>query len=285
MRRIFTIAFLVSIGIVALIGIMMLLIPGFDDAEEILISCLIAAAFNLLAAMQSLFYFRGRLKYMAITGLVSAGISAACLLILVWAWRVVPNEAIIRAAGFTAIVAGWTTLSGMILIIPLRAKWTIWTQRSLIVLAGIPALLGLWGTVDDNSIERAIRVTVGDEYFARLMGVDTILFSAGLICIVVIAIIERRHGLHERESIDRRIHVAINCPRCNSEQNIPTGHAKCSQCGLNISVEVDEPRCACGYLLHELRSRTCPECGREVPKGDQWPWNDQSEESAPNLNA
>ena len=156
MRRIFTIAFLVSIGIVALIGIMMLLIPGFDDAEEILISCLIAAAFNLLAAMQSLFYFRGRLKYMAITGLVSAGISAMCLLILVWAWRVVPNEAIIRAAGFTAIVAGWTTLSGMILIIPLRAKWTIWTQRSLIVLAGIPALLGLWGTVDDNSIERAI---------------------------------------------------------------------------------------------------------------------------------
>ena len=235
--------------------------------------------------MQSLFFFRGRLKYLAMTGLVSAGISAICLLTLVWAWRLVPNEEIGRTAGFTAIVAGWTTLSGLILIIPGRAKWTAWTRRSLVALAGIPSFFGLWATVHDRSVEDFIRITVGDEYFARLMGVDTILFTAGLICIIVIAIIERRHGLHERESIDRRIHVAIACPRCNTEQDVPTGHAKCSKCGLNISVEVDEPRCGCGYLLHELRSRTCPECGREIPKADQWPWNDQSEGSAPNLKA
>jgi rRNA maturation protein Nop10 len=35
-------------------------------------------------------------------------------------------------------------------------------------------------------------------------------------------------------------------------------------------VEVEEPRCACGYLLYQLAGDTCPECGRAVAAEDRW---------------
>ena len=289
LRRLFTLGFLCSIGIVALVGIIMLLIPRAIYAEEVLFTCLLAAAFNLIAALQSLFFFRGRLKNIAWVGLTSASISLCCLLILTWVpYNILGQsrgEFISRAAGFTAVTAGWTTITGLLLIMPICVKWTILLRRGVIILVTIPAAFGLWATIEERSLERAIDLTVGQDFFGRLLGVDSILLTTGLITLIVMALAERRNRLHQRESLERRIHVSITCPRCKSEQEVPTGHGKCTKCGLNITIEVDEPRCTCGYLLHELRSQTCPECGRKIPTNDQWPWAGQSEALKPNLNA
>ena len=123
MRRYFTIGFLVSVGIVALIGITVLLIPKIRFSDEVLISCLLAAGFNLLAALLSLFINRGRLAILAWLGLSTAIIASICTLIMIWVpWGTLGSEraeAIGRTAGFTATLACWATGTGLILIIRL----------------------------------------------------------------------------------------------------------------------------------------------------------------------
>jgi hypothetical protein len=42
------------------------------------------------------------------------------------------------------------------------------------------------------------------------------------------------------------------------------GNVRCSKCGGGLFVDVEEPRCECGYLLYRLQSPTCPECGQMV---------------------
>lgn len=72
------------------------------------------------------------------------------------------------------------------------------------------------------------------------------------------------------ESIATKVMLEFSCPRCRAEQQLPTGLVRCSECGFALLIEIQEPRCACGYLLYQLRGETCPECGREVPRGDRW---------------
>jgi hypothetical protein len=73
----------------------------------------------------------------------------------------------------------------------------------------------------------------------------------------------------ERRPLQRAV-VAIGCPRCGRTQRIACPGAACVECGLSIRVELDEPRCDCGYLLFGLNSDRCPECGRDV-RGRAWP--------------
>ena len=37
-----------------------------------------------------------------------------------------------------------------------------------------------------------------------------------------------------------------------------------------MTIEFEEPRCDCGYLLYRLVGDTCPECGRAVPLSSRW---------------
>ncbi len=72
------------------------------------------------------------------------------------------------------------------------------------------------------------------------------------------------------ESIATKVVLEFSCPRCHAEQQLPTGVVRCSECGFALLIEIQEPRCTCGYLLYQLRGVTCPECGREVPEADRW---------------
>jgi primosomal protein N' len=49
-----------------------------------------------------------------------------------------------------------------------------------------------------------------------------------------------------------------------------SGLAHCRDCGTALLIEVEEPRCECGYLLYRLEGETCPECGREIPVAERW---------------
>ena len=37
-----------------------------------------------------------------------------------------------------------------------------------------------------------------------------------------------------------------------------------------MKIEIEEPRCACGYLLYRLEGDSCPECGAMVTAGVSW---------------
>ncbi len=57
----------------------------------------------------------------------------------------------------------------------------------------------------------------------------------------------------------------LACPRCGKKQNVAIGEASCVACDLRISTRIEEPRClSCGYLLYQLTSDRCPECGTTI---------------------
>lgn len=63
-------------------------------------------------------------------------------------------------------------------------------------------------------------------------------------------------------TISRKLRLTMTCPECDQWQIHRPGPARCGDCGLRYIVEIKEPRCDCGYLLYQLQSNTCPECGK-----------------------
>ena len=73
------------------------------------------------------------------------------------------------------------------------------------------------------------------------------------------------------------ISVAITCPRCESHCSITSNRdERCPECKLKLHITVEEPRCSCGYLLYQLDSDVCPECGKTLDPEDRWSPPDQA---------
>lgn len=72
------------------------------------------------------------------------------------------------------------------------------------------------------------------------------------------------------ESIATKVVLEFCCPQCDAEQQLPTGLVRCDACGFALLIEIQEPRCECGYQLYRLESDQCPECGRAVAEADRW---------------
>lgn len=94
----------------------------------------------------------------------------------------------------------------------------------------------------------------------------------GWISVNIVSLLERY--ARERESdptIARRVRTRIVCPRCAETVEVASNRqARCPKCRLRLRLNVEEPRCRCGYVLFRLEGDTCPECGRPVPAEDRW---------------
>jgi hypothetical protein len=72
------------------------------------------------------------------------------------------------------------------------------------------------------------------------------------------------------DSVSPQTRLRLTCPRCEAEQELPAGLARCGSCRQALLIEVEEPRCECGYLLFRLEGDRCPECGRTIPPSQRW---------------
>jgi len=60
----------------------------------------------------------------------------------------------------------------------------------------------------------------------------------------------------------------LQCPRCQTFQNLPEGDSTCQSCKLKFKIEIEEPTCPkCGYNLYYLTVPRCPECGTMLAPG------------------
>ncbi len=104
-----------------------------------------------------------------------------------------------------------------------------------------------------------------------LLGITLIITSlitlAGTIAVPVALASQASKRRIATESIDARVQVHFGCPKCGERQTHRPGFAKCPQCHAGIMIEIEEPRCECGYLLYQLTGDHCPECGRAVGGG------------------
>lgn len=156
--------------------------------------------------------------------------------------------------------------------------WTAWLTLmvSLRVVRPIPRLVqvttctvgsagALWLVLQSWEVQLA-----DHDLMLRVAGVLFILTAAGSIIMMILPRLERSAAASERESLPNQLRMEIVCPRCNERQEIAGGHSRCRACGLRFNIEIEEPRCACGYLLHMLQGDSCPECGRVIPLTDRW---------------
>ncbi len=59
--------------------------------------------------------------------------------------------------------------------------------------------------------------------------------------------------------------ITVFCPRCRKKQTLRLGGDACKSCRLEIDVRAQTPACRqCGYLLYNLTSDRCPECGESI---------------------
>ncbi len=98
----------------------------------------------------------------------------------------------------------------------------------------------------------------------------TVLAGLGTIVVPVAAYGRADRDQAPVESIERRLRIELECPKCRQMQEMQTGNPRCRNCHAWLTVEVEEPRCACGYLLYQLSGDYCPECGAPIPAELRW---------------
>ena len=90
---------------------------------------------------------------------------------------------------------------------------------------------------------------------------------------VALPVLARADARRERARVaaahDRAL-ATLQCVRCGQWMQMHSGKAACPRCKSIITLEFEEPRCACGYPLHRLTSANCPECGIDIPAEKRW---------------
>lgn len=175
-------------------------------------------------------------------------------------------------AGVLGVIGAWSIGCGLALVA--RApSWPVRIAQWLAVAMGTVGSAFLMAlAVAPDTIKWMARA-VGTDAFER--GLATVLVT-GLGALIVQPILIRltRVAVDDQASAlgGRRVLVDLRCPRCGTACSIRSNvDESCAGCSLALRVELAEPRCRCGYLLHALEAPRCPECGDPVPDGSRWP--------------
>jgi hypothetical protein len=269
MRAAFLWSMIVSLSLAALLGIAALLLPRYGPEEEILLSTAVFASFSLLALMCAVVLERRRLTHLMWAGVASSWSATIAWLVLIWFEGPLPWSGVERVAqtgGTFTLLACGAALVGLLSLPrfdqrpPSIVRWST---------VGVSAALGLqifcmiwWFDWIEHYID--------EEVLARGMGVLCILTACGSVITPILWKVQAMRRAGSVESVPLKVKIGIECPRCHAKQSLMTGPARCTECGLRITIDVEEPRCVCGYLLYHLASDQCPECGREIVEADRW---------------
>lgn len=110
-----------------------------------------------------------------------------------------------------------------------------------------------------------------DNLMVRVLAISSIITAGSTIAAGALAFFTPKPGEDEQSSYDTSLHIQITCPRCNTSLKAQSNKdSRCPNCKLKVRVEIKEPRCICGYLLYQLNSDNCPECGKPIQSSEQW---------------
>jgi hypothetical protein len=269
MRATFLWSMIVSLSLAALLGIAALVLPDYGPEEEILFSTAVFAIFSLIALLCAVVLERRRLMALMWAGVASSWSAAVAWLIVIWCESQFPwssLEYVAQIGGTFTVLACGAALVGLLSLPrfdqrpPSIVRWsTVGVSAAL----GLQIFLMIWWF---DWIERYI----DEEILARGMGVLCILTACGSVITPILWKVQAMRRAGSVESVPIRVKIGLECPRCHAKQSLMTGPTRCTECGLHITIDVEEPRCVCGYLLYRLESDRCPECGRAIKEADRW---------------
>jgi hypothetical protein len=195
-----------------------------------------------------------------------AAAATACLLFLsiIWsdAMRHYMTEGVSRAAVELLILAMLLGHVNLLLMARLRRAQS-WVGRITIVSAAAGAALAMplpFLTYEFSALT---------EVLVRAVASMAIMTGCGSVALVVLSMLNRKPEVQLVPGALTATDITLFCPRCQTRQTLAIGDGACRNCELKISVKVVEPRCpGCGYLLYQLTSSRCPECGASIREGD-----------------
>lgn len=254
-----------SLSAAALLGIIAIILPDLVGSdEEVLITTLLLGLYSLPALACSVVIGRGRLRIVMWVGVAAAPLAWMVWLPQIWAnpwsWGRGWDELLVKTGFSLTFLALWAAHLGLLSMLRLNRASFHWTRLGTLALAALMVVIGtpaLWAEYDED-------------LFNRLLAVLAILVGCGTLVTPILALLEVMQRKASHESIPMDVRVELKCPRCGAEQELQAGGARCSGCGLRIDVRIEEPRCACGYLLYHLSADQCPECGRPVTAEQAW---------------
>lgn len=261
LRSIFLWTMIVSLTLAAAMGILAILFPGYTRLqEEILVTSLLVGLFSLPALACAVVNGKKRLIGFMWVGIASALIALPVWLILVWVQFFWPGyhyrfeDAVANIATPFTVLTALASHTGMLMLLRVdRPPFRAVRLLTIVVAAFLGAVIII-----------CIWYEIFEEWMGKTIAVLSILGACGTIVTPILALVEALSRRSSRETIPSRVTIDLVCPRCARRQLLPAGTARCVECGLRIDIEVEEPRCACGYLLYQLKGDVCPECGRPV---------------------
>ena len=265
MRRLILMVLLGLIGLGMLTGIAVLLLPRNTLPDELLATIAISGLYALgLLVVFSAGARMVRTRWIALAGTAA---SFAGYMVVLWfegvlGWQTV--ERVMRGSTVALVLA--FAMTQRLLLVPLKPRVPAGraARRAGLIAGGVTALMAAWGLVFVDWIWN-------EELYARLLGVAAIVGAGGTIGAGIVWFFERRPEHDEPGVLGEGVPVRLTCPRCAGPIEARSNReARCGGCRLKVRVEIEEPRCACGYLLYELVGSVCPECGKEVPEADRW---------------
>jgi Zn finger protein HypA/HybF involved in hydrogenase expression len=202
-------------------------------------------------------------------GLGSATVAMLIWLMLIWfhrpmSWYV--EETVARIAGTFTIGGVLAAQSGLLSLPRFDNRHADAVRR---VTIGVTMFLAVYGVILIWWLDDLARISDA-ETLARAMGVLAIIAACGTVVTPILLKMQNVRHTGGVGAVPLNIDVTIVCPRCHSDQRLRTGERSCTKCGLRIKIELEEPRCECGYLLHKLENNRCPECGRAIDERDRW---------------
>lgn len=273
LRTTFLWAMIISLSAAALIGIAVLLLPDLGPTEEILASTALFSAFSLVALCCAIVIEKRRLMPLMWIGIAAGAVAMLTWICLVWfhpAMRGEWVERVARGGGVVSIIACWCAYCGLMALPRLSHPLSRGVKWGTIGIWAFLALIWILALCFEDWLEALVNYIMDEDLAARLMGVLLILGACGTVVTPILWRVQALRTAASRESVPIELRMQIVCPRCKTRQELMTGRSKCTKCGLRIRITVEEPRCACGYLLYRLEGDTCPECGRKVPEEDRW---------------
>jgi hypothetical protein len=263
-------AFLAVVAVSAVLGLLVIMNVVTDT--RFLATSAIVAVGCMATFVCALVADHGRFSRWMRSATVVGWLGVLVWLFLIWFEAALGSkgmEITARIAGALSLYAAWSIFSAVTLAPRGGGTITAIIRWSVFVLASWWSAVGEFGLVEPDIAEVVVN-TIGEQWFFRIVAASAVVIGAGTLAQPVLI---RIAGAAPQESAirGRRAKVALGCPRCGTRCELETNtDAKCAACQLAIRVEVDEPRCACGYLLFGLETATCPECGAAVPESLHW---------------
>jgi hypothetical protein len=264
-------AFLVLVAGSAVLGLLFILDVVRDT--RLIASAVTLAAGCLATLVAALLADYGRFSREMRASTVVGWLGVAAWLFMIWfesAFALRDREVIARIAGAFTLCAVWGIFSGVTLAPRTHVAAVVAVRWTVVGLSTFWAAFGGLALAQPGVAEWILDTLIGEQWSGRIIAASAVLVGAGSLAQpVMLRLAASKEG--EGAIRGRRAHVSLGCPRCGAACALETNiDGACPACKLSIRVEVDEPRCSCGFLLYGLDSSACPECGAMVPEALRW---------------